>query len=391
MVGRAPPVAIGRGPTGMRVAHISDVYLPRLGGVELQVHDLAAQQRRRGDGAFVLTTTAPGDGRPGDVPVVRLGSAGRLTAGPYRRVAHHELAGALRAGGADLVHAHISAFSPLAWTATRLARSLGLPTVVSVHSMWHDILPLVRRYARWHQARDWPVVWTAVSTAAAGAVRAALDGASVAVLANGIDPGDWQLSRAPLGSPTPTLVSVMRMARRKRPLALLDILLALHAEHPDRFRAVLVGDGPLLPRLRRRVAAAGAGRSIELIGALPRPAIGRVLAAADLYVAPAPRESFGIAALEARTVGLPVLARAGSGIADFIRPGIEGWLAASDQDLAVTIAGLLADPARLAAVARHNRATAPPMRWPAVLDAVDAVYAEAIRRSAAPYDAGIVT
>ena len=369
----------------MRVAHVTDVYLPRLGGVELQVRDLATHQRLRGDDSLVLTTTDGGnDDHLGDVPVLRLGAARRFAAGPHRRVPATELAGVLGTCAAELVHVHISAFSPLSWTAARVAAANGLPTVISVHSMWHDILPLVRRYARRQRAASWPVVWTAVSTAAAEAVSAALDGAAVAVLPNGIDPGDWQTVSPPSEPVIPTLVSVMRMVRRKRPQAMLDILLALRASHPGRFRAVLVGDGPLLPRLRRRVDASGSAGSIRLAGALPRPAIRGILAGAQLYIAPAPRESFGIAALEARTAGLPVVARAGSGIADFIRPDVEGWLVGSDATLATTIAGLLDDPTRLAAVAAHNRSTTPEMSWPAVLGAADATYETAIRCQTGP-------
>jgi len=376
--------AAERGPDRMRVAHVSDVYLPRLGGVELHVRDLATRQRRRGDDSFVLTTTGYGEDHPSDVPVLRLGEGRRLSAGPHRWVAGAELAEALRTCAAELMHVHISTFSPLSWTAARMAAATGLPTVISVHSMWHDVLPMVRRYTRWYRAAGWPVVWTAVSTAAAGAVSEALDGAIVGVLPNGIDPSEWQTVRPPAEAVLPTLVSVMRMVRRKRPQALLDILLALRASHPGRFRAVLVGDGPHRPRLQRRIDASGSAGSIHLAGALPRPAIRGILAAADLYIAPAPRESFGIAALEARTAGVPVLARAGSGIADFIRPDVEGWLADSDEELTAMLAGLLDDPARLAAVAGHNRATGPAMSWPAVLEAADAAYETAIRLRACP-------
>jgi glycosyltransferase involved in cell wall biosynthesis len=372
----------------MRIAHVTDVYLPRLGGVELQVHDLAARQRAVRHETLVLTTTAPGRpeaGDPGDqghlddVPVLRLGQDA-LGAGPYRAVGERALGEVLRRHGIDAVHAHVSAFSPLAWTAARLAAGGGPPTVVSVHSMWHDVVPLIRAFTRRQAAPGWPVAWAAVSTAAASAVRDALDGAPVSVLPNGIDPAAWLLPRRPRGGEVPTIVSVMRMVRRKRPRALLRTLLALRDTHPGRFRAVLIGDGPLLPGLRREIAAAGAGADIELTGALERTAIRARLADADLYLAPAPRESFGIAALEARSAGLPVVARAGSGVADFIRHDVEGWLVHSDGELHSTVAALLDDPARATAVTWHNRAVAPRVRWETVLDAADELYTAAARR-----------
>jgi glycosyltransferase involved in cell wall biosynthesis len=376
----------------MRIAHVTDVYLPRLGGVELQVHDLAARQQRRGHATLVLTTTAapsPGEIEGltesfGDIPVQRLGGA--IGAGPYRAVRDRDLLAQLAGLEVDAVHAHLSAFSPLAWSAARLAARTQLPTVVSVHSMWHDIVPIVRGYTRWHRAAQWPVTWAAVSTAAAGAVGDALDGAPVSVLANGIDPAAWLLPRAWAPRPVPTLVSVARMVRRKRPRALLRTLLALQAARPGSFRAVLVGDGPLLPALRKDIFAAGAQDDILLTGALDRGEIRNLLANADLYLAPAPRESFGIAALEARSAGLPVIARSGSGVGDFIRDGVEGWLVGSDDEMFSMVSMLLDSPRWLADVRAYNRAVAPSVHWDAVLDSADALYARAGQRHSALVD-----
>ncbi|MDP9793646.1 glycosyltransferase involved in cell wall biosynthesis [Catenuloplanes nepalensis] len=364
----------------MRIAHVTDVYLPRLGGVELQVRDLAGRQAAAGHAPIVVTAT-PGflSGNP-PIPVVRVGGAG---VGPYRAVRDQDLCRVLREQRAEAVHAHVSAFSPLAWSAARLAGAHGVPTVVSVHSMWHDVIPIMRWYARRRGAARWPVEWAAVSTAAAAAVRDALDGTPVAVLPNGIDPAAWLTPPAPRDGP-PTVVSVMRMVRRKRPRPLLHALFALHRAHPGRFRAVLVGDGPLLPRLRSDVAAAGLNSGIRLTGALPRHDIRALLAGADLYVAPAHRESFGIAALEARCAGLPVVARSGSGVADFVEHGVDGWLVGSDTELVSTVSGLLAAPGLLAEVARHNRAVVPRLHWDIVLTAAAARYAAAARLQSAP-------
>ena len=78
----------------MRIAHVTDVYLPRLGGVELQVHDLAERQRAAGHETVVLTTTPGGPGGA----VVRLGhDAFTIGVGPYRAVRDHALTQALRA------------------------------------------------------------------------------------------------------------------------------------------------------------------------------------------------------------------------------------------------------------------------------------------------------
>ena len=68
---------------------------------------------------------------------------------------------------------------------------------------------------------------------------------------------------------------------------------------------------------------------VELVGRLTRDEIRELFSSADIFVAPANLESFGIAALEARCAGLPVVAKARTGIREFVEHGREGLLARS--------------------------------------------------------------
>jgi len=45
-------------PGRLKIALISDCYVPRLGGIEMQVHDLARHLQRAGHEVVVLMTTA---------------------------------------------------------------------------------------------------------------------------------------------------------------------------------------------------------------------------------------------------------------------------------------------------------------------------------------------
>lgn len=372
----------------MRIAHVSDVYLPRLGGLELQVRDLAAVQAARGDEVHVLTTTvaAPGGGEgPGDVPVRRLDSWPSRVVPPYHPLPASRLLEELRAGAYDVVHANASLVSPLAWTAARVAARSGIPTAVTVHSLWERSVPLLRSAGTLLGAGRWPVAWSAVSSAAAERVADVLPpGTPVEVLPNGIDAAWWR--PAPGGAPRTgdgpvTVVSVMRMVDRKRPRELLAMVLrARELAGRAPVRLVLVGDGPLRPVLERDVRRAGATDLVELRGALDRTRIRALHAQAQLYVAPSRLESFGIAALEARSAGLPVLALRSGGVSDFVKDGVEGFLAADDGELVQILARLLADPSQLRPLAAHNLATPPPVSWPTVLAAADRLYALAAAR-----------
>jgi len=108
---------------------------------------------------------------------------------------------------------------------------------------------------------------------------------------------------------------------------------------------------------------------VELPGRLTRFEIQQLYAVADVYLAPAGLESFGVAALEARCAGLAVVAMASGGVGEFVRPGVEGFLVDSDRAMADVTTGLLTSRRRLREVQEHNRLTDPVMTWDAVVAA----------------------
>lgn len=334
----------------MRIALVSDVYLPRLGGIELQVHDLAVQLIRAGHHVTVFTID---QGPTADVPVVRLPAM----AGVPLPSAIDRLRGEL--SSFDIVHAHSSIVSPLAWRAARLARA----AVVTMHSLPAPTTPWplaqLDRYVG-------DVGWTAVSGAVAAWMRRSLPGRAVGVLHNGVDPTAWRADRR---GPHPlTIVSTMRLARRKRPIALLDTLAMIRSLVPPEIelRGVIAGSGPRERALdvRRHELAPW----VELPGRLTRSELRQVYASADVYLAPAELESFGVAALEARCAGLPVVAMSTGGVGEFVRNGVEGFLVDTDAEMARITAALLTNPAVLRRLQLHNQHTVPAMTWERVVE-----------------------
>ena len=61
----------------VRILHVTDGYLPRLGGIELHVRDLAHHQRRAGIDAMVVTRTTAAADVPDPDHVLRVGRAPR--------------------------------------------------------------------------------------------------------------------------------------------------------------------------------------------------------------------------------------------------------------------------------------------------------------------------
>ena len=363
----------------MRIVHVSDAYLPKQGGIEVQVHDLASRQREAGHEVTVVTC-APADSADGTtagccgqtVPVIRL----RTPWGRVRR-SNQRLREIFRTTEADVVHAHLSVLSPLSILAVRGAARDGVPVVATLHSLWWFATPLYAiadLIVRWSR---WAVQWTAVSELAAAPMRAVLrHHAEVAILPNGIDPGAWTVDPLPRDPADVVVVTVMRLASRKRPRALLKAFRQAldHAPAGVRLHLVMVGDGPLRPKLERDIARLGLAEHVELRGAQRRDQIRQLYRRADVYIAPAVLESFGIAALEARSAGLPVIARMQTGIADFIRHGEHGLLATDDTELAVALVQLARDPQQRATMSATSRATAPEWGWGEVLLRCDLAY-----------------
>ena len=363
----------------MRIAHVSDCYLPRTGGIETQVRGLALAQAARGDLPWIITAT-PGAERSGrevldGIAVERLTSRmpGDLPVHPRTRAGVRAL---LEAQPTDVAHVHLGAVSPFAWGALRALAELRVPTVVTVHSMWGPLSRGGYRAARTLLTRPGVVV-SAVSAIAAAPVSASL-GVPVGVLPNAIDSAPWRqahpVSRVP---GTLRVVTVARLAPRKRVGALLRaVARAQVLTGPDvRIGATIIGDGPQRGIVERQ--ARGLGLDAHFTGRLPLEGIREVFAASDAFAQASVLESFGIAALEARTFGLPVVARAQAGTSEFIHEGVEGLLAVDDSGLGDALALLAGDPALGQRIAAHNVSVPPEQTWGHACDRASELYVAA--------------
>jgi len=357
-----------------RILHVSDVYRPQIAGIELFVEELAQQQRAVGHEVTVLTSASGSDGAAPEEHVIR---GSMLT-----------LAGKVDFADYDVVHAHISVFSSASTLVTRAAVRAGTPVVATVHSMWAGpgslFVPTAARIGGWRRA---PIVWAAVSRAAAQDVRRALPDAEVHVVPNAVDVDWWRAGRAPVGSASGPLIiaAVMRLARRKRPLALIDAIDRVREQVAVPFRLVIAGDGPQRHRCEVAIRVRGLDDVVELAGPLPRKGVRSLYARSDVYAAPATLESFGLAALEARSVGLPVVGMRAGGVGEFLADGVDGVLCRDDIELAGALTVLLRDEDVRSRMTTHNRAVRPVHDWAHAVANYDAAYVRAAELAERPF------
>lgn len=366
----------------MRIAHVSDFYLPRLGGIETHVAELAELQRSRGHEVHVVTST-PGRASAGNRRVHRV-----TDALPRPRALHplavREGLLTLRELDVDVVHAHLGVASPLAFFLARDAARRGTATTVTVHSMWAGVAPIMTAMDALGGWSSLPIVWSAVSGAAADTVRRHLPpDRPIRILSNGIDQDRWRSPAPPEPSGELVLASVMRLARRKRPLALLRIVHGAQQAldrlgDPTRLRLLVAGDGPRLTAMESHLRRTATTDTVTLLGRLERDEVHRLLAKAHVFLAPADLESFGIAALEARCTGVPVVAKSSGGVREFVRHGQEGLLCGSDDEMVAAIVRLAREPGLRQRIAEHNRTSDCLVTWRRVLHATDTAYESAI-------------
>ncbi|WP_270886273.1 glycosyltransferase [Pedococcus sp. 5OH_020] len=372
----------------MKVALLTDCYLPRLGGIEVQTHDLAAKLAARGHAVEVFTAS-PGrrgqrrgvveqvDGIPVHRMAIRL--PWELPVNPF---APPGVRRRLRDGGFDVAHVHMGVVSPFATDLVEVALGLGLPTAVTWHCLMERSRPLFRLLGH---ARRWGArgaALTAVSGVAAAAVQAVVGpGSEVRVLPNGIDFGHWRppVLRDLRPDDAVEVVAAMRFAVRKRPLAVLRVAARARDLVPPEqpLRLTLYGEGPERGRLERFVTAHGMADWVTLPGRVSREELRARYWESDVYLTPARLEAFGLAALEARAAGLPVLARDGTGVGDFVVDGVNGLLGADDEDLARGLARLTLDHELRGRMARENAQVTPAQDWPTVAAAAEEEYRRA--------------
>jgi glycosyltransferase involved in cell wall biosynthesis len=371
----------------VKIALVCDWYRPRIGGIEQHLEGLAQRLTHAGHDVVVVTPTR-GESVVNDVRVHRIDAPLAPHFKFLRSAAGIRAIGdALEHERVEVAHSHVSIVSPAAIGGAAEAERRGIPSVVTFHSVVPRTAWLAHAMRVSLRTAEWQARFSAVSRRVAREIEPAAGGRTVSILPNGIDAAFWRRDAtsceidvaATNAKSTLAVFSVMRLNAKKRPLALVRIMSRLI----DRLGAAtlvklrIAGDGPQRHALQRAIDRAGLADSIQLLGRCAHEHIRTELRRADVFLLPTIRESFGLAALEARCAGVPVVAMAQSGVAEVIEHGREGLLGSTDAELTEHVATLATNQPLRAAIARHNACTPTMFDWPRVIDAHECIYREA--------------
>ncbi len=243
----------------------------------------------------------------------------------------------------DLLHAlHLTSYGFLA------GLSAFQPSIVSVWGT--DVLeaPALTPLHRWitRQALARAGVITATGLRLAEATLPYMpQGKRVCVIPYGVDLERFAPApRVPGAGGRVTVGAASRLSPEKG----FDVLLravAMLRERGVALEVVLAGDGPSRPGLERLAHELGLDGRVEFLGEVAHEAVPGVLQQLDIFVMPSTWEGFGVSALEASAMELPVVASDIHGIPDVVLDGETGILAppADVPALADAIARLAGD------------------------------------------------
>jgi L-malate glycosyltransferase len=357
------------------------------GGSGVVASEIAMSLARRGHRVHVFSDEMPG----------RLGTAlrglsfHRVEAPAYAQLRHDLYTLALaskiievaRRDGLDLVHAHYAIphaiSAQLARQVLETVPSARVPRIVStLHGTDTTLvgidpvfLPLTRFAILGSDAVTVPSAWLADAT------RRNLDlppAFAIDVVANFVDTDRFcPAASSPNGSAPPVIVHVSNFRRLKRVEDVVRVFARVRAKRPARLR--LVGDGPDRARVLALVRDLGLGADVELLG--ERDDLPALLANATAFLLPSETESFGLAALEALSCGVPVVASNVGGVSEVVCNGKMGFLhALGDCDaMATSVGRLLDEPALRAGMGAAARAHAVAhFRVEPAVDRYEAVY-----------------
>ncbi|HSK24426.1 MAG TPA: glycosyltransferase family 4 protein [Egicoccus sp.] len=260
---------------------------------------------------------------------------------------------------------------PLGEAAGRLRDGLGAPVVSLSHGLEAGLPGVGLGHLVRRATRDLAAL-TTISDWAEDRLRPHVAAPRIERIPPGVDIErftprvDGSAMRTAWGIPSdvPLVGCVSRLVRRKGQDRLLDAWPRVRARHPDAW-LVLVGEGPLETRLRRRADRLG-GRDagVVLAGRAAWDDLPACYAALDVFAMPCRTrlagtdvEGLGIVYLEAQACGVPAVAGGSGGAPEAVRDGETGTVVdGRDGDAIVAaIDTWLSDPAARERAGRAGR------------------------------------
>lgn len=347
----------------MKIAMMTNNYLPFIGGVPISIQRLSEGLRREG---HEVTIFAPNyKEQQDDCHIMRYHSLikgvcnGASVPNSFDRRIEQEFA----KGNFDVIHVHHPMM--IGWTAVYLSRKYHVPLVLTYHTRYEQYLHYIKASCfqsavplymkNFMKFCDMVFVPTPLMEDYLYQIGCETP---VRVLPTGIADDSFHadvdevlaLRRRLLGESDSNkkylFCTVARLAKEKN-LAFLFRVLAdrKKAAGKSDFRLALVGEGPEEKHLKKLAVGLDLEEEIHFVGRVPNEEIKNYCCASDLFLFSSLSETQGIVLLEAMAVGTPVLTLQATGVSDIVVGGVNGFMTdVSETEFGETLDFVLQNP-----------------------------------------------
>ncbi len=379
----------------LKIALVTETYLPEVNGVAITIGRMVDGMRKRG---HIIHMIRPRQCRQ-DVAEDRTSYKETLVAG-MAIPGYPELRSGLpsksrllklwRTQRPDVVH--IATEGPLGWSALAAANELDIPVSTDFHTNFHSYTqhygigllrkPIATYLRRFHNK----AACTLVPTASLKEQLEADGYKNVRVVSRGVDTelfhpakrssalrASWGADEeAPI---TPVVMLVSRLAPEKNLEVVIQAFEQMRAIHPLA-RLVMVGDGPSRAELEKRHP------HVIFAGMQTGEALAGHYASGDIFLYPSLTETYGNVTVEAMASGLATVAYDYAAARQHILHGVNGALAPfGDTDAFIAQArGLISNMDRVQRLRIAARQTVESLTWEHIMGQMEKALIETVRK-----------
>lgn len=346
----------------MKIAMMTNNFLPFIGGVPISIQRLSDGLRREGHEVTIFAPAYKEQSDDRDIMRYRSLIKGIVNGASVPNSFDRRIECEFAKGDFDLIHVHHPMM--IGWTAVYLSRKYHVPLVLTYHTRYEQYLHYIkascfqgavpfymRNYISFCDMVFAPTPMMQDYLYQIGCRT------RVRVLPTGICDDSFQvdtnaavaLRREILGEDQDKkylFCTVARLAKEKN----LEFLFRVLSERKKTkgnsdFRYVLAGEGPEEKHLRKLAARLDLEKEICFAGRVPNEEIKNYCRASDLFLFSSQSETQGIVLLEAMAAGTPVLAVQATGVSDIVVNGINGFMTdVSETEFGETLEKMLESP-----------------------------------------------
>ena len=374
---------------------VTDFFYPEIGGVQTHVQDLAMTALKNGYDVSIITTV----GRKFSVEYI---DALKIVRVPFPKYSgfvgiagleskYKKIMSRLKP---DIVHAH-HAFSPSGIIAGKAAKSLGIPAVLTNHSIpvgyeafrriWHYIsnwlstIPALKNLRKYDAA-------IAVSKPAAEFLKYFYSG-HIRIVPPPIDYDIFNINvkKSEVGfDESEKIVLYVGRLEFKKGIEFAIYAFRIVAKVMPEAKLVIIGpdETPYAWHLKKLVEVWGLKRKVIFLGKVSKEKLCKYYVASDIFIFPSyGGESFGIVLLESMASGTPIVTTIGGALAPYIKKYRLGYVTGfNTRRFAAAIIRLLDDDEHRRKMGERARLFAKIFSWDRIFRKIEEIYEEVAHR-----------